>query len=87
MDFEQRASAFRGLSAATTTESALDVGDTSEVILAEAVSYNYAAVLGLKPALGRWFVPADEHAADFQAVISYRTWQRHFGGDPQAIGK
>lgn len=87
LDFERHASAFSGLAAETTTESALDVGDTSEVILAEAASYNYAAVLGIKPALGRWFTPADERAADFQAVISYRTWQRRFGGDAGAIGK
>jgi predicted permease len=71
-----------------TTESALDVSGTSEVILAEAVSYNYATVLEVKAALGRWFTAEDEPASDrFPAVISYRTWQTRFGGDPQVIGK
>jgi predicted permease len=87
LDFRQRASAFSGLAADTTTESALDVGDSSEVILVEAVSYNYAAVLEVKPALGRWFTAEDERAAGFPAVISYRVWQSRFSGDPQAIGK
>ena len=85
--FEERASGFSGLAADTTTESALDVGDSSEVILAEAVSYNYAAVLEVRPVLGRWFAAGDERAAGFTAVISYRTWQSRFGGDPQVIGK
>jgi predicted permease len=69
------------------TESALDVGDSSEVILAEGVSYNYSAVLEIKPVLGRWFAAEDEHAAGFPAVISYWTWQSRFGGDPHVIGK
>ena len=87
LDFQQRVKAFSGLAADTTTESALDVGDSSEVILAEAVSYNYATVLEIKPALGRWFTANDERAGGFPAVISYRTWQSRFGSDRQAIGK
>jgi predicted permease len=87
LDFQQRAGAFSGLAADTTTESALDVGDSSEVVLAEAVSYNYAVVLGVKAALGRWFAIEDERAGDFPAVLSYQTWRRRFGGDPRTIGK
>lgn len=88
LDFEQRATAFSGLAADFSTESALDVGDTSEVILAEAVSFNYAKVLEIKPVIGRWFSTEDQGTADqFPAVISYRTWKSRFGGDPQAIGK
>jgi len=87
IDFQQRATAFSGLAADATSESVLDAGDTSEVILAEAVSYNYAEVLEVKPFLGRWFVHEDEPVADqFPAVISYRTWQGRFRGDPQVIG-
>ncbi len=88
VDFQERAGAFSGLAADVTTESALDVSGTSEVILAEAVSYNYAAVLEVKAVLGRWFTSEDERAADqFPAVISYRTWQNRLGGDPHVIGK
>lgn len=87
LDFRQRAKLFSGLAADMTTESALDVGDTSEVILAEGVSYDYAAVLQVKPTLGRWFAAEDEHAGGFPAVISYRTWQSRFGADPHVIGK
>jgi predicted permease len=87
LDFQQRANAFSGLAADMNTESALDVGDSSEVILAEGVSYNYSAVLEIKPVLGRWFAAEDERAAGFPAVISYRTWQSRFGGDPHVIGK
>jgi predicted permease len=87
VDFQQRSTAFSGLAADATNESALDIGDTSEVILAEAVSYNYATVLEIKPLLGRWFTQEDERTTEFPAVISYRTWQSRLNGDAHVIGK
>jgi putative ABC transport system permease protein len=46
-------------------------------------------MLGLAPALGRFFLPgetaADSH--DPVAVISYSLWQRGFGSDPRAVGE
>ena len=87
VDFQQRANLFSGLAADITTESALDLGDSSQVILAEAVSYNYAVTLGARPVLGRWFAAEDEHSGGFPAVISYRAWQSRFGADPHVIGK
>jgi hypothetical protein len=87
LDFQRRTHTVALLAADTTTESALDVGDSSKVILLEAVSYNYAAVLGLRPQVGRWFSADDEHMGQFPAVISYETWQSRFGADPQVLGK
>jgi predicted permease len=86
-DLQIRATAFSGLAADVTTESALDVGDSSQVILAEAVSYNYASVLQLSAIAGRWFSPADERHADFVAVISDHIWRSRFAADPQILGK
>src|SRR5579863_6034776 len=88
--FERRASAFSGLAVDASNESTVDIGDagTSELILLEAVSYNYAAVLGARTSVGRWFSTEDERATgeQFPAVISYRLWQSRLGGNPQAIG-
>ena len=52
------------------------------------VTANYFDVLGVRPALGRGFMPAEESAANVAsvAVISYRFWQEHFGGDPSIVG-
>src|SRR5579872_962687 len=41
-------------------------------------------VMGVKPALGRWFSPQDR---EFSVVISYGLWQRAFGSAPDVIGK
>jgi putative ABC transport system permease protein len=45
-------------------------------------------VLGVRPALGRWFAPNDEpQTAPRVAVLSHRLWQRQFGGDHGALGE
>lgn len=45
-------------------------------------------VLGVKPALGRTFLPEEDTApAARVTVLSYGLWQRRFGGDANLIGK
>ena len=57
-------------------------------IVAETVSVNYADVLRIKPALGRWFLPADESpGAEPSVVISGHVWTAHFRRDPSVIGR
>ena len=46
-----------------------------------------AAVLGVAPRLGRWFVDADgQPGAARVVVLSQPLWQRRYGGDPRVIG-
>jgi hypothetical protein len=49
---------------------------------------NYFEGLGLTPAAGRFFTPAEDVAAGASpyAVISFDAWQRRFGGRQDAIG-
>jgi len=54
---------------------------------AEFVSGNYFSTLGLGPYLGRVMNPADDQpAASPVTVLSYRSWQTEFAGDPGIIG-
>jgi predicted permease len=52
------------------------------------VSSNLVPMLGYRAAMGRLFLP-DEDAAGSNptAVLSYGTWTRRFGSDPQILGK
>ena len=53
------------------------------------VSANFFDVLGIKPALGRFFLPGEEvrqGGAPF-AVLSYALWQTKFAGDRAIVGK
>ncbi|HMF58115.1 MAG TPA: ADOP family duplicated permease, partial [Pyrinomonadaceae bacterium] len=53
------------------------------------VSGNYFDVLGIKPAMGRWFLPEEDQTQGSHAVVvmSYGCWQRRFGGDSGIINK
>jgi predicted permease len=78
-----RSRSLAGLAASDPEESDLSFGGNAALIGAEPVSGNYAAVLGARTLLGRWFDREDEPAA----VISYNAWQRLFHSDPHVLGK
>jgi putative ABC transport system permease protein len=50
---------------------------------------SYFDVLGVRPILGRTFLPEEgtPHAGAAVIVIGYAVWQNHFAGDPQIVGK
>ncbi|MCI0388414.1 MAG: ABC transporter permease [Acidobacteria bacterium] len=52
------------------------------------VSASLLDVVGVKPSLGRGFLPDEEQPGqDYVAILSHGLWQRRFAGDPQIIGK
>lgn len=50
---------------------------------------NYFDLLGVRPALGRFFRPEEDlhPGAGPYAVLSYSAWRSRFGGDPGIVGK
>jgi len=60
-----------------------------ERIYGALTSANYFDVLGVRPILGRGFLPAEERASGGSpvVVIGYSLWQSHFGSDRSVIGK
>ncbi len=58
------------------------VGEPRAVQVIEA-SVNYLPMLGLSPALGRWFDDGENRVA----IVSDPLWRQRFAGDPAAIGR
>jgi predicted permease len=50
------------------------------------VTANLIPLLGVPPLLGRTFTPDEEGPETKAVVLSYRLWQRRFGGDPKLVG-
>ncbi|PWT91412.1 MAG: ABC transporter permease, partial [Blastocatellia bacterium] len=51
-------------------------------------SADFGRVIGVTPALGRWFTTEEDVAGkEHVAVISDGLWKRGFGADPQIVGK
>ena len=52
------------------------------------VSASFFTVLGLRPFLGRTFLPEEEtRGKDHEVVLSYGLWKRRYGADRALIGK
>jgi putative ABC transport system permease protein len=51
------------------------------------VTGEFFPLLGVKPLLGRWLLPSEDHpGANHVAVISQGLWERAFGSNPHLVG-
>src|SRR5262249_15018971 len=89
IDYRDRNEVFDGLVAYSQRAMTLSEGGRAERIQGLIVSGNYFTVLGVRPALGRGFVPEEDKTAGTHpvVVVSYGLWQRRFGADPGLMGK
>jgi putative ABC transport system permease protein len=63
-------------------------GETAERIQGRLVTASYFPLLGVTPAIGRFFsADESEKQAARVVVLSHAFWQRRFGGDPGVIGQ
>ncbi len=86
---KQGADAFSDLFAYAPYPVGLSVDGRAHQITVSCVSGNYFSALGLKPVLGRLFLPGEgESRGDAPyLVLAYSYWQTRFGGDRSVIGK
>jgi predicted permease len=85
------ATSFSGMCAAQATLNRWPVriaGGGQEEARAKLVSEEYFSVLGVEPAIGRFFSVADgtSPGQDPYIVLSYNYWQKRFGGNVSALG-
>jgi putative ABC transport system permease protein len=87
-DYARLTSQFGGLAGVNTVGRNLTGAGTPERLLGESVTWNYFNVLGIAPALGRAFDPAeDREGAPPVAIISHGLWQSRFGTDDHIVGR
>ncbi len=89
LDLRQQMQSVSGLATCEPRGTTLVTEDEAEDLHADIVSRDFFWVLGIKPYLGRFFSERDEVALkDTRTVVlSYRLWQRRFGGNPDLVGK
>ena len=80
---------FTGLTVFSFNPMSLTGKGKSERVWGMVASANYFDVLGVRPILGRGFLPEEDEKPGGApvTVISYRMWQTHFGADPGVIGQ
>ncbi|HTX34631.1 MAG TPA: ABC transporter permease [Bryobacteraceae bacterium] len=89
-DFQQRAPAFSSVFCRYQADTSVAFGGQTERATAELVSGNYFQALGVGPALGRVFTPAQDdrvYEGHPSVVLSYPYWITRFNGDPSVLGQ
>lgn len=88
-EFRDRNSTLSGLIAYRISPMAVDSSDGAHRVWGLLATGNYFDVLGVRPAVGRFFHHEDDlrpGASPF-AVLSFNCWRNRFGGDPDIAGK
>jgi len=87
-DWRRDSHSFEQMSAFTISTYNLSAPGSAEHLAGIRASANILATLGLKPALGRDFTPADDLTnAPLVALISDRLWKQRFGANLRAVGR
>jgi predicted permease len=84
-----RQQSFSGITACMFAPMSLTGKGKPERVWGMVASANYFDVLGVRPILGRGFLPSEDEKPGGApvAVISYRLWQTQFGANPNAVGQ
>ncbi len=88
-DFRDRTQALSGLAAIRIGIVAMSHSSENARVWGYEVTGNYFGLLGVRPALGRFFTPAEDQkiGGDPYIVLSYSTWRHRFGGDPRVVNQ
>src|SRR5215469_1660863 len=89
LDFQREADTFSSLFGYAFGIGGLSADGDAREIAYISVTGNYFSALGVKPALGRLFLPGEgeKPGEELLVVLGYSFWQNKFGGDPHVIGK
>ena len=91
VDLRARVRSFDGVAATRIILASLtrNRGEIAQGTPGMAVSANFFDVLGVRPALGRTFLPAEDDVSGNDGavvVLAHGTWRERFGADPRVIG-
>ena len=88
-DYRDRNPVFSGLAAYFEAAFSLSDNGSTERVHGDLVSGNFFDVLGVTPAVGRFFAEEEDRTpgAHAVAVISYGLWKRRFNADPRVINR
>lgn len=87
-DWQTQNQVFQGIAAYELSSFNLRNVDNPERIASAYVTSNFFDVMGLRPTLGRGFVPGEDiKGREHVAVLSNALWKAMFGQDPKVVGQ
>jgi putative ABC transport system permease protein len=89
-DWQSQNKVFEQLAALTSSNAGMNLTGVGEPVQVEAapVTSNFFATLGVRPELGRVFLPEEDRLGTRHvAVLGHQVWRDLFGGDPRIVGR
>src|ERR1700753_1980503 len=88
-DYRERNRPLSGVMAYRFAPMSLSHDGNNQRVWGYLVSGDYFDVLGVKPVMGRFFVPEEDRVPGEPAVavISYDCWRKRFNSDPSVVGR
>jgi putative ABC transport system permease protein len=87
-DLRDQSRSFAAVAAIRQWQPTLVTGGVAESLTAMRVTANYFSMLGVRPVLGRDFLPEDDRPDSWQVLLlSDGLWRRSFGADPSVVGR
>jgi putative ABC transport system permease protein len=88
-DLREQSGVLAGLAAHSAFIAAFETRGGTKPLFGEVVTGNFFELLGIRPALGRGFLPEEDRTAGAHPVVllGYGFWQRQFGGDAAVLGR
>jgi len=89
LDYRARNDVFSDLIAYSPITLSLNSGEQVDTVTGLIVTGNYFDVLGVRPRVGRAFLPEEDTTPGGHpvAVVSHGLWQSRFGADPGVVGR
>ena len=87
LDWQAQSQSFEHLALYSWWNANLTGIDPPERIQGFLSTINFFDVLGVKPIMGRNFLPGEDQPGKEVVLVSYSLWQRRFGGDPNILSK
>ncbi len=88
-DYRTLTNVFRGVIGSQVTPACVEVDGQRHWAYGQIATVSFFEVLGVRPRLGRFFLPDEEQKPGGHPVLvlSHAYWQRQFGGDLQVVGR
>ncbi|HEX8076573.1 MAG TPA: ABC transporter permease, partial [Chthoniobacterales bacterium] len=89
LDWQKQSTSFEQMAAVWDLRVNLTGGTGEpEEIKVQCTSHQFFAALGVRPLVGRTFLPEEDTVGnDLVLVLSHELWKTRFGSDPQVVGK
>jgi putative ABC transport system permease protein len=87
LDWREQSTAFEDMILFEHGSGTVTGGAEPEQVLGLRVSANFTDFLGIKPYLGRAFLPGEDVGTNNNVILSYSYWQRQYGADPEVLGR